>query len=53
VLVYAPTLRGARINVTRTALETGIGVTKRIAGRGSLARTLKRRSRRSAGASAS
>lgn len=45
VIVYAPTFRGARLNLTRTALQTGIRATKRIAGRGKLARSLKRRFR--------
>ena len=48
VLIYAPTVRGARINVTRTALESGIGATKRLAGRSRLAGSLKRRFRRGA-----
>ena len=50
VLVYTPSLRGARINLTRTALESGIRAAKRIASRGKLAASLKRRSRRSASA---
>jgi CelD/BcsL family acetyltransferase involved in cellulose biosynthesis len=50
VLVYTPTLRGARINLTRTALESGIRAAKSIAGRSKLAASLKRRSRRSASA---
>lgn len=45
VVIYAPTFRGARLNLTRTALETSIRATKRIAGRGKLARSLKRRFR--------
>jgi CelD/BcsL family acetyltransferase involved in cellulose biosynthesis len=48
VLIYAPTFRGARINLTRTALATSIRATKRIAGRGKFARSLKRRFRRRA-----
>lgn len=45
VLVYAPTFRGARLNLTRTALQAGIRASKRVAGRGKLARSLKRRFR--------
>jgi hypothetical protein len=45
VIVYAPTFRGARLNLTRTALQTSIRATKRIAGRGKLARSLRRRFR--------
>ena len=45
VIVYAPTFRGARLNLTRTALQTSIHAAKRIAGRGKLARSLKRRFR--------
>jgi CelD/BcsL family acetyltransferase involved in cellulose biosynthesis len=48
VVIYAPTFRGARINLTRTALETSIGAAKRIAGDGRLAHSLKRRFRRPA-----
>jgi CelD/BcsL family acetyltransferase involved in cellulose biosynthesis len=46
VLIYAPTFRGARINLTRTALEASIGMAKRVAGRANLTRSLKRRFRR-------
>lgn len=49
VIVYAPTFRGARLNLTRTALESSIRMTKRVAGRGKLARSLKRRFRERAG----
>jgi CelD/BcsL family acetyltransferase involved in cellulose biosynthesis len=45
VIVYAPTFRGARLNLTRIALQTSIRATKRIAGRGKFARSLKRRFR--------
>lgn len=45
VIVYAPTFRGARLNLTRTALQTSIHAAKRIAGRGKFARSLKRRFR--------
>ena len=45
VIVYAPTFRGARLNLTRTALQTSIHAAKRIAGRGKLARSLKKRFR--------
>ncbi len=48
VVIYAPTWRGARINLTRAALETSIGTAKRIAGDSRLAHRLKRRSRRRA-----
>jgi Acetyltransferase (GNAT) domain len=52
VIVYAPTFRGARLNLTRTALQTSIRATKRIAGRTRLARSVKRRFRdRAAGSS--
>jgi Acetyltransferase (GNAT) domain len=54
VIIYAPTFRGARINLTRTGLETSIGVAKRVAGRANLTRSLKRRFReRAPGSSAS
>jgi Acetyltransferase (GNAT) domain len=53
VIVYAPTFRGARINLTRTVLERLIGATKRVAGRGELARSLKKRFRRQAVSSSS
>jgi CelD/BcsL family acetyltransferase involved in cellulose biosynthesis len=49
VVVYAPTFRGARLNLTRTALQTSIRATKRIAGRGRLARSLRKRFRERAG----
>jgi CelD/BcsL family acetyltransferase involved in cellulose biosynthesis len=48
VVIYAPTFRGARINLTRTVLEAVIGATKRIAGRSTVARSLKRRFRKRA-----
>jgi len=51
VIVYAPTFRGARINLTRTVFEWLIGTTKRVAGRGELARSLKKRFRRRASSS--
>ena len=41
-VVYAPTLRGIRINAARSALELGIGTAKRVVGEGELARSLKR-----------
>lgn len=45
VLIYAPTLRGARMNLTRTALQAGLGAAKRVAGHGGLARSMKKRFR--------
>jgi Acetyltransferase (GNAT) domain len=41
-VVYAPTLRGIRINAVRSAFEVGIGTAKRVVGEGELARSLKR-----------
>lgn len=43
VVIYAPSLRGARINLTRAALLTGTNATKRLIGAGKLDRVIKRR----------
>jgi CelD/BcsL family acetyltransferase involved in cellulose biosynthesis len=45
VVIYAPTFRGARINLARTALQTGVGALERIIGHGEFARSIKRRLR--------
>ena len=43
VVVYAPTFRSARINLTRTALQAGVAATKRVLDHGDLAQTVKKR----------
>ena len=46
VYIYATSFRGIRINVTRSALLSGVGAARRVLDRGDVARVLKRRSRR-------
>jgi CelD/BcsL family acetyltransferase involved in cellulose biosynthesis len=46
VLVYAPTARSVRINLTRTALLLAIGGMRRLAGASALGGAVKRRWRR-------
>jgi hypothetical protein len=41
-MLYAPTLKGLRINLLRTALQTGVVTARRVAGEGELARSVKR-----------
>lgn len=45
-ILYAPTLRGVQLNLTRTALQAGVVTARRIVGRGELSRTVRRRWRR-------
>jgi CelD/BcsL family acetyltransferase involved in cellulose biosynthesis len=42
-VLYAPTLKGIRINLARTVLQTGVVTARRVIGRGELAQSVKRR----------
>jgi CelD/BcsL family acetyltransferase involved in cellulose biosynthesis len=46
VIVYAPTMRAARINIVRTVLLSGVGLAKRILGKGETYKRIRRDWRR-------